>query len=96
MNISNRKLMLFRCHIDPQIGPNPKLAFQLSDPLNQAIGLEAELTTIGIYAKWYDRRNKDQVHEHIIPFTNIQSIKLEPETAEVIELKRKPGRPVGT
>lgn len=81
--LATRKVSMFRCHIDPAIGPTPKLAFSLSDPLLTAIGLEVELTQVGIYAKWYDRRNKDKLHEHLVPFANIQSIKLEPAQEKI-------------
>lgn len=90
--LNGRRLQMFRTHIDPQIGPTPKLAFSMQDPLLQAIGLEVELTTIGIYAKWYDRRNGDQVHEHIVPFANVQSIKLEPELSKEDSATIKKGR----
>lgn len=100
MNLSTRRIKMIRTHIDPQIGPNPKLAFSITDPLLQAIDLEMELTPIGVWAKWIDKRNNNEPHEHLVPFANIQSIKLEPKPTElssdeddVIEMKRKPGRP---
>ncbi len=90
MDITTRKVSLFRTHIDPMIGPVARLAFSMADPLLQAIALEVELTPYGIYAKWLDRRNKDAVHEHLVPFANIQSIKLEPMD-EVLFMPRVEG-----
>lgn len=93
MDVSNRRVKMFRCHIDPMVGPKPKLAFVPEDMRAIAEIANDSQGPMGIYIKLADGL------EHIIPFSNIQSIRLEPmaipEVAS-LEERRKPGRPVGT
>ncbi len=93
-----RKINTFRCQVDPMVGPKPRNAFVPSQ-----MAMEAVLIDKGVYVKVLPY-GTFQGSEHIIPFANIQSIRLEPE-AEVLKevceeisefVKRKPGRPVGS
>jgi hypothetical protein len=65
MNLKGKKIEFFRCHIDPSIGPMPKHAFHCVN-----MKLEAEILPFGIYVK------TSTGDEHIVPYANIQSIKL--------------------
>lgn len=78
VKLSGRKIKFFRCHIDPTIGPKPKNAF---DPV--AMNMQAELTPLGIYTKL------PTGEENLVPYPNIQSIRLMPETDVVNETKSK-------
>lgn len=83
MELTKRKVLMFRCHLDPGVGPMPKQAFQLSDP-NSPIE-EAVLTPGGVYVKMKPLRDaKDgEFVEHLVPYANIQSIKLMPQEKPV-------------
>jgi len=78
MELTKRKVLMFRCHLDPGVGPMPKNAFMITD-VNSPIEI-AELTPAGIYVKMKPVRDaKDgEFVEHLIPYANIQSIKLMP------------------
>jgi len=80
MEIKNRKVASFRAHIDPAIGPKPRNAFDKRELKDW----EFEICPIGICvtALFQVPGSPVQVSEHIIPFANIQSIKLEPATTE--------------
>lgn len=80
--LSGRKVDFFRCHIDPSIGPKPKNAFKCSD-----MKMTAELTPIGIYVN-YPENNENGYAESIVPYPNVQSIKLLPAD-NVLPLKKK-------
>ncbi len=86
MNFVGRKVNTFRCQVDPMVGPKPRNAFVPS-----TMSMEAEMTEHGIYVKVLPYGTFGG-SEHMVPYANIQSIRLEPEleTAEVIEMKRKP------
>lgn len=104
MNLVGRKINTWRCQVDPMIGPKPRNAFVPSQ-----MGMEAELIESGIFVKVLPH-GTFMGSEHIVPFANVQSIRLEPP--EIIEAadpnshpegdleltvtKRKPGRPVGS
>lgn len=95
-NLVGRKINTFRCQIDPMVGPKPRNAFVPS-----TMGMEARLTDKGVYVKVL-AHGTFQGSEHLIPFANIQSIRLELEPiaeehqSPQEEVKRKPGRPVGS
>lgn len=91
-NLVGRKINTFRCMIDPMVGPKPRNAF-----VPETMGMEAYLTDKGVYVKVLPY-GTFQGSEHLIPFANIQSIRLELDNSsqEETELKRKPGRPVGS
>lgn len=75
VDLKNRKISVFRCHIDPVIpGLQAKNAFDVS-----ALGGEAELTPIGVWLKLplKGRDNQTYFQEHVIPFANIQAVRLE-------------------
>lgn len=76
MELKNRKIDMFRCHIDPAIGARAKNAFKVG---NEGI-LEAELTPIGVWVKWVNQSpgNLGDTSENVVPFSNVQSIKLRP------------------
>lgn len=76
--LSGRKIDFFRCHIDPSIGPKPRNAFKVDE-----MKMEAEITPIGVYTKLPDGT------ESIVPFPNIQSIRLKPLLSVVEETKDK-------
>lgn len=64
------------------------------------MGMIAEMDQHGVYVKVLSNGQRGE-SEHFVPFSNIESIRLEPEIAneessDVVELKRKPGRPVGS
>jgi hypothetical protein len=91
MEVNKRKVLMFRAHYDPMIGPTPKNAFMLSDP-NSPIE-DAEMTPAGIYVRMKPLKGGQAV-EHVVPYANIQSIKLKPQAQEAVEeVKRGPGRP---
>lgn len=92
MDITNRKIYMFRCHIDPMIGPKPRLAFLTKDLQAQVEIASDSQGPMGVYVKLADGI------EHLVPFSNIQSIRLDPLEANVtnLEERRKPGRPVGS
>ena len=76
MELKNRKVTQFRCHLDPAIPPKPRNSFDKRElPL-----WEMELLPIGVYvkARYQAPGTKEVISEHIVPFSNIQSIKLEP------------------
>lgn len=75
VTVSGRKIARFRCHIDPMVGPKPKQAFDVKD-----MKMQAEMTPAGIYINIPISipGNALRWEEHVIPFANIQSIKLEP------------------
>lgn len=77
MNLKDRKISQFRCHISPQIGPMPKQAFSKKDNP----GAEFELTPVGIYVKMKVSEGAGRPprwEEYLVPFSNIQNMKLEP------------------
>lgn len=74
MKIAGRRVQMFRCHIDPMIGPSAKQAFIPKDS-----GMEAFVNdeATGIIVNYKPRDGIDQ--EHFVAFTNIQALRLEPE-----------------
>ncbi len=84
--MSQRRVKMFRCVVDPQIGPYPKQAFVMGKGSGQLSG-EAWLTGIGVQVR---AELKDGIREHVVPYTNISSLELILEEAEE---KKKPGRP---
>jgi len=69
VELKNRQVEFFRCHIEPGITPMPKNAIHAKE-----LKLEAcELTPAGIYVKSPTRG------EFLVPYANVQSIKLAPE-----------------
>lgn len=80
IKLTGRKVKFFRCHIDPSIGPKPRNAF---DPVEMKMQA-CELTPVGIYTKLADG------NESIVPYPNVQMIRLLPEAAVVpIETKKR-------
>lgn len=74
MDLKNRKVEMFRCHIDPAIGAKAKNAFMVGkDGIK-----EAELTPIGVWVRWVNTSpgNQGNEAEHLVPFANVQSVKL--------------------
>lgn len=87
MDLKNRKVFSFRAHIDPMIGPKPRNSFDRRELKNW----EFELTPAGVYVKtvFQTPGKPDQESEHIVPFTNIQSIKLMPLEKAVEKTEEK-------
>jgi len=80
MEIKNRQVDLFRCHLDPGIGPKSQQAYmRKSFP-----GSVMELTPIGVYVRLVTHlpNGKPETSEHIVPYSNVQSIKLTPIPAK--------------
>lgn len=104
MSLVGRKINTFRCQVDPMVGPKPRNAFVPSQ-----MAMEAEMAQHGVYVKVL-AHGTFMGSEHLIPFANIQSIRLEPPDPiqapnndahpegdlELTVAKRKPGRPVGS
>jgi len=62
-----QEVIMFRCQIDPMVGPIPKNAF-----VPAQCGMKAHLLLpVGVYVK-VEKTGR----EHIVPFANIQSIEL--------------------
>lgn len=88
---NNREVNTFRTQVDPMVGPKPRNAF-----VPKQMAMEAYLIDCGVFVKVLPHGTFGG-SEHIIPFANIQSIRLEPEVIEdELSAKRKPGRPVGS
>lgn len=90
-----REVLMFRCVVDPMVGPKPRQAFVPKD-----CGMEAHVIDEGIHVKVLPY-NTFLGTEHIIPYTNILSMKvaledLNDNVSHLDEVKRKPGRPVGS
>ena len=75
MKLDGRKVAFFRAHIDPGVGPTPKNAIHAENMKLKA----CEITPAGIYVMLPDGQ------EHIVPYANVQSIKLVSETPNVKE-----------
>lgn len=84
MNISKRKIQMFRCYYDPQIGGKSRQAFSKVELPKW----DMEMTQIGVYVKWPEIRQGGIVkyHEHLVPFANIQSLKFEPDAEVEVEV----------
>lgn len=86
MRVSNRKVSLFRCHIDPMIGPKSKLAFMLSDP--ELVGLKAQCKVNeegnGLVVL-IERNGKPELH--VVGLPNVQSARLQLTDDEIKALK---------
>lgn len=85
--LDNRQIHSFRCHLDPVIGPKPRNAFTIKDfPLSTF-----EMTPLGVYVKavYQVPGNRLEVAEHMVPFANVQSIRLmSEEESKLYEQKR--------
>ena len=87
MNLQ-RKVKMIRCHYDPIIGPSAKNSHSFGEGPGQTRG-EAEMTPVGVLIKL--TLPNDQ-RWHIVPYSNIQSLEVFPDEAEVVQMpKRKPG-----
>lgn len=74
-DLRGRKVDMFRCHLDPAIGPKPMNAFTRKAFPHAAF----ELTPIGIHVHLTITKpgtNEIVIEEHIVPYANVQSIKL--------------------
>ncbi len=72
--LTGRKVDFFRCHIDPNIGGRAQQAFKM-----ETMKMEAELTPIGLWVRYPEKNDHGGFAESIVPYPNIQSIKLMPE-----------------
>jgi hypothetical protein len=85
VDISKRKIAMFRCGEDPMIGPKSRLAFMASE-----LRADVEIATdngepVGIYVKLPDGA------EHVVPFDNVKSFRFEPKAQEEAPVRLKPG-----
>ncbi len=80
MKIANRSVSLFRAHIDPMIGPKSRNAFMLKDLGAKAYINEKETAVVVLMPDG---------SEHVVPLTNIQSIRLEPLPPAPVPLNNK-------
>jgi hypothetical protein len=78
--LKGRRVEMFRCHLDPAIGPKARNAFSK----HEYPGWEFELTPIGVYVKTEHKvpGQPTTIGEHLVPYANIQSIKLFAKTKE--------------
>lgn len=76
-DLKGRKVEMFRCHLDPAIGPKARNAFSKKEYPDWIF----ELTPIGIYVRAIMKvpNSPAQEQEHIVPYANVQSIKLVPK-----------------
>lgn len=81
-SVSGREVEMFRCHIDPMIGPKPRQAFMPKD-INARAYIDDKVT--GIIMKLHDGT------EHFIFGSNVQSTRLK-KLEPVEEIKRRPGK----
>ena len=86
-NLKNRSVTRFRTQIDPMIGSRPMNAFDKK----MFPDWEMELTPAGVYVKAFSGSPTGQrkMEEHIVPFANIQSIKLAEEDKEAKPVKEE-------
>ncbi len=86
MKVAQRQVAMFRCQIDPMIGPKPLNAFV---PKDMRMKAEINDEATGVIVTMEDGR------QHFVFGANIQSVRLEPEVIEasVTTLKPKLGRP---
>lgn len=77
-DLKNRKVLMFRCHLDPMVGAKSKNAFHRKDVGPDWI---MELSPAGVYVRSVVKIPGSRlpvVREHLVPFSNIQSIEFEP------------------
>lgn len=89
--VAGRGIQMFRCHLDPMIGPKPRNAFVPSD-----MGAEAWINdeASGVLIKLKDGA------EHFVFAANVQSIKLKPmimakdlTSEDIAPIRPRLGRP---
>lgn len=88
MDITNRKIKMFRAHVAQQIGAKSQNAFTPKEMGAQAEICQVANGPVGIWMK------TAKGTEHVIGFQNIEICELEPEDQK--EEKKKPGRPIGS
>ncbi len=81
MDISNRRVAMFRCNVAPLIGPRAQQAYVPKD-----MGAEAEICSVeegpvGILIKLQNGQ------EHVVTFANLESFRLEPEEKKAAKAK---------
>lgn len=79
-DLKNRKIKMFRCHLDPAIGPRPRNAFSK----HECQEWDFELTPVGVYvhARYAVPGGRTMTEsEHLVPFANVQSIQFIMEEA---------------
>lgn len=77
MKMVGREVEMFRCHLDPMIGASAKNAFMMKD-----MKAKAFVTDMGIHFK-FDPGTPFNESEHLVPYANIQSIRLVKQPREV-------------
>ena len=79
-NLKDRRVKMFRCHLDPMINGKSQNAFDANDV--RFAGWTFELTPVGVFVtgKQVMPGGKEILPmEHLVPFANIQSIQFFPE-----------------
>ena len=96
VDLTDRQVLMFRCHIDPMIGYKAQQAFKLDDPLLKPINPKAYFSPgNGVYVTWTHKDLGPMLD--LVPLANLQSVKLKPddESKQTIDIPTKPklGRP---
>lgn len=71
---AGRKVMMFRCQIDPMIGPKPKNAFLIDERSGMKARINEEATGVIV--------TLENGQEHFVFGANIQSVRLAPQELE--------------
>lgn len=85
-NLKDRKVKMFRCHLDPQINGKSQMAFTTLDV--RFAGWNFELTPVGVYVTGKQAKpggREQEAVEHLVPFSNIQSIEFFPEVKNAVK-----------
>lgn len=69
---------MFRCHTNPMLTSKPMQAYVPSN-----MGMIAEMDQHGVYVKVLSNGQRGE-SEHFVPFSNIESIRLEPVAIELV------------
>lgn len=86
MELKHRKIASFRAHLDPAIGPKPKNSFDR----RELPKWDFEMTPVGVYVRAvFQTPSGITEAEHIVPFANVQSIKLMPLEKDKEEAKKE-------
>lgn len=68
--LAGRKVSMFRCQIDPMIGPKPRNAFLIDERSGMSARFNDEVTGVIV--------TLENGQEHFVFGANIQSVRLEP------------------
>lgn len=74
---ASQKVKMFRCHLDPMIGPKARNAFVMGTEAGQLPG-SAELTAIGVKVDLLPVKGAAVGRSYLVPFANVQCVEIEP------------------